>query len=96
MSPRPIIIVVVAAALEARCPTRARCPRAYYANGVKLDGSFECRPVLGTPERDLDDARARRDLPDGCAIPGKIHCTGGSRPVVVDGRTVSCQPGGWP
>jgi hypothetical protein len=93
---RLAIVIVVAAAIVPRCPTHARCPSDHYANGVRPDGSFECRPVLGTPEHDLDDARARRDLPDGCAIPGKIHCSGGSRPIVVDGRTVACQPGGWP
>jgi|ERR1051325_2241449 hypothetical protein len=96
MSPRPIVVFVGVAALAARCPNRARCPREFYANGVRPDGSFECRPVLGSPEHDLDDARARRDLPDGCAIPGRIHCTGTSRPIVVDGRAVACQPGGWP
>ena len=89
-------IVVVAAALAPRCPTRARCARDWFANGVRPDGAFECRRVLGAPEQDLDDARARRNLPDGCAIPGRIHCTGTSRPIVVDGRTVACQPGGWP
>ena len=89
-------VVVVAAALAPRCPDRASCPRPDYANGVRPDGSYECRLVLGTPEHDLDDARARRDLPDGCAIPGRIVCTGGHRPIVVDGRTVACQPGGWP
>jgi hypothetical protein len=86
---------IVAAALQARCPT-ARAVSGVLYERRKPDGSFECRPVLGSPEHDLDGARARRALPDGCAIRGRIACTGGSRPIVVDGRTVACQPGGWP
>ena len=93
---RRLALFVVVVALAVRCPTRARCGRDWYMNGVRPDGRYECRQVLGAPEQDLEDARARRDLPEGCVVRGQIHCTGTSRPILVDGRTAACQPGGWP
>lgn len=55
-------------------PTRARCPDAWWVNGVRPSGVWGCRPADG---RDLE-------------IQSRVYCTGGSIPIVVDDRTVGC------
>lgn len=70
---------------------RATCPAGWYVNGVAPDGTFRVRPVP-PPERPCASG------PNGCIerdldieIRGRIYCTGGARPVVVNERTVGCQ-----
>ena len=72
-------------------PAIARCPPGWYVNGVRPSGIYECRPVLGRPERDISDARARLESGDSRAITGRLRCTGGDSPVVIDSRTVGCR-----
>ena len=55
-------------------PTRARCPDAWWVNGVRPSGDLACRPADG---RDVE-------------IHSRVYCTGGSSPIVVDDRTVGC------
>lgn len=74
----------------------AECPDRWYVNGVRPNGRYQCLPVLGDPERDIEDARARVEIHDARSIEGAIYCTGGARPIVVDSRTIGCQRGGWP
>lgn len=86
------ILLAVAAARTFATPLERHCPEpGWYLNGVRPSGAYQCLPVLGDPERDLDDARERRVFADERALEGRIHCTGGARPIVVDYRTVGCQ-----
>lgn len=71
-------------------PAHIHVPRGWYVNGVAPDGLFELRPVLGRPEDDIDDARARRDIRDDRAVLGRLYCTGGATPR-QDGTSVWCQ-----
>ncbi len=65
-------------------PHRARCTRGFYAEGVSMDGKTTCRqsPPLAWPDERYFPAET---------YPMQIYCTGGSRPIVVDHRTVGCQ-----
>lgn len=66
-------------------PTRATCPGSYWYldEGIKSTGEFRCVQQLVGGENDAVQ-------PPG-EIYGKIHCTGGARPIVVNYRTVGCQ-----
>lgn len=70
-----------------------RAPVGWYCNGVRPDGRYEFRPVLGRPEMDLEDARARRQIADDRRSVGWIWCwrpatprQDGSRVWCIDGR----------
>lgn len=71
-------------------PTRARCPARWRNEGIRRDGRFECkRPLVGGE----DD---RPGVPDTSVQPpgellGRIYCTGGRVPVVLNYRTVACE-----
>lgn len=82
-------VVCLCAAMVAQ-PQRARCPPRWRNDGVRRDGSFEClRPLVGG----VDDQPGTEDnavQPPGELL-GRIYCTGGSVPVVVDARTVGCE-----
>lgn len=71
-------------------PSRGRCPPRWRNDGVRGDGRFECvRPLEGG----YDDVPGSRDAsyqPPGELL-GRIYCTGGSVPIVVDERTVGCE-----
>lgn len=71
-------------------PDHARCPPRWRNDGVRPDGRFECvRPLEGG----LDDKPGTEDTavqPPGELL-GRIYCTGGRIPVVVDARTVGCE-----
>lgn len=85
-----IATIVVLAWCCAMHPTSWRAPRGWYVNGVRPTGRFEMRPVLGDPERDLEDARQRINIDDERALEGRIYCTGGATPR-QDGSSVWCQ-----
>lgn len=72
-------------------PRAAACPIGWWVNGISPAGIYECRPVLGDPERDLEDAHARRDLGDERAIRGRIYCGWRVTPIVVDAQHVGCR-----
>lgn len=70
--------------------TRCSAPTGWYVDGVRPDGRFELRPVLGEPEHDIVDAVRRVVIEDHRRIEGRIYCTGGSTPR-QDGHSVWCQ-----
>lgn len=78
-------LAVLCAAMLTR-PPRAECPSGWWLDGVRPDGSFTCAHV---------DAGDRREWPPLEALPdeidGRVYCTGGARPIVVNYRTVGCQ-----
>lgn len=84
------MVVLLAAALVQ--PHRARCPAGWWIDGVRPSGAFACRAA---PVRDTG---ARTEVDDGtpdAELGGQLYCSGGTQPIVVDERTVGCQPGGW-
>ena len=72
-------------------PHHATCPDRWYAEGIRPNGAFTCRPVLGDPTQDLEDAHNRINIADPRAVTSQIYCTGGAHPIVVGPRTVGCQ-----
>jgi len=67
-------------------PAAATCPVGTYLHtGVRADGRFECARSLVGPENDAVQ-------PPG-VLGGRVHCTGGSRPIVVNERVAGCQRG---
>lgn len=66
-------------------------PPDWFVNGVRPDGRYEALPVLGRPEADLDDARARRSIADDRRIVGWIWCRRPATPR-QDGARVWCEP----
>ena len=77
------VCVVIVAVFMAFAPKRATCPKGMYqAHGIKPDGSYLCRDVVPEGKEDTVVPRDKR---------GRIWCTGGARPIVVDERTVGCQ-----
>ena len=82
-------LVVLLAAAVIR-PTRARCPAGFFVEGVRPSGTTQCLPV-GPPSPSCAGAVICPDTPGPAhGIPIQIYCTGGSIPIVVDGRTVGC------
>jgi hypothetical protein len=69
-------------------PAELHAPAGWYVNGVTPSGRTELRRA---PRTACDGARdICADEPD-VVLPGRIHCTGGARPIVVNYRTVGCQ-----
>lgn len=66
--------------------TRCSVPVGWYVNGVRPDGMFELRPVLGEPEHDLSTEQIKDDR----SVRGRVYCTGGATPR-QDGRSVWCE-----
>jgi hypothetical protein len=96
-----VSIVILSMAMALR-PARARCPDGWGLDtGVRRNGSFECwspppaECASSMPGRSSDECHAR--FPDPVHIDSQIYCTGGTQPIVVDERTVGCQPrgGSW-
>jgi hypothetical protein len=72
-------------------PTSARCPPQHdLRTGIRADGRFECWPQLRA-DPEWDDTRDGTGVQSSVTIPGRIYCTGGTRPIVIDYRTVGCQ-----
>jgi len=77
-------------------PSTARCPDGTYVEGVRPDGSTTCvtRPPRGCDEPAGTAAEQRPCVFRERRVPERgVHCTGGSRPIVVDKRTVGCTRG---
>lgn len=75
-----LVTIVLLCWAMATHPRTARCPTAWYVDGVRPSGLYECRPAL-------DDVVPQNDA----AVRGLIYCTGGARPIVTGPRTVGCQ-----
>ena len=76
-------------------PDRMTCPPHWHNDGVRRNGRFSCIPEpVGDPDWDGTWQRSpdRSIQPPG-EIRSRIYCTGGARPISVDGRTVGCQRG---
>lgn len=71
-------------------PVAWTAPDGWWVNGVRPDGTFEARPVLGAADADLDDAHARRQIVDDRALQGRVWCRTGSPR--QDGLRVWCAP----
>lgn len=63
----------------------------WFINGVRPNGRYEALPVLGRPERDLDDAHERREIRDSRSIVGWVWCWRPETPR-QDGQRVWCAP----
>lgn len=84
---RDVLIGFVAACIVATfmmlAPRKATCRKGMYqAHGVTPSGKYLCRDVV--PE-------GREDEIEPEEYGGSIYCTGGSRPIVINERTVGCQ-----
>lgn len=77
-------------------PTRATCPKGWsLALGIRVDGTFACRPAIVGGDDDVLTGGTTSVQPPG-TIYRRIYCTGGSLPVInASGLTVGCQRGGW-
>lgn len=86
-----LLLAAIATAGAAPVPAiEWRAPAGWYINGVRTDGRYEARPVLGRPEDDLDDARAQRVIRDDRRIVGWIWCWLPTTPR-QDGHRVWCE-----
>lgn len=79
-------------------PTRFVCPRGWHDDGARRDGRLTCtRTPVGPMDWDgtyYDGVqREERSVVPPGVIAGRVYCTGGAMPVVVDERVVSCQAG---
>jgi hypothetical protein len=83
-----VVLLVVIACLAGRQSVRA--PAGWYVNGARPGGSYQLAPVLGRPQDDLDDARARRSSAESAPVSGWLYCTGGAT-LRQDGLSVWCQ-----
>jgi len=74
-------------------PRTARCPVGFdLRTGVRSDGRFACWPhPVGDPRYDGTWGRPERSVQPPWVIESQLYCTGGTRPIVVDARTVGCQ-----
>jgi hypothetical protein len=73
-------------------PSRAQCPPQWHNNGIRPSGAFDCtRTPVGDPDWDGTHGRPDRSVVPPGRIPGRIYCTGGMHPIVVDDRAVGCQ-----
>jgi hypothetical protein len=71
-------------------PTTATCPRGWTIDGVRPTGVSRCTPA---PPPNCGEPVPPYNQPcpdDARELPMRIWCTGGSRPIVVNERTVGC------
>jgi hypothetical protein len=85
-----LLTIVVLCASTVTRPRKATCPPSWHhggggggPGGGGGGRGFACRRDFRTG--DLDE----RPLPG--AIAGRVYCTGGASPIVIDHRTVGCQ-----
>lgn len=78
-------------------PSTAICPDGYANQGVRPDGQYRCRPRSALPDITIGARDQVIDDPtlDEKELSGRIYCSGGSAPIVVNEKTVGCMRGGW-
>lgn len=89
-----LALLIVCAATR---PQRGECPPGWYVEGVRVMslgiepiGSFACkRPAVGGETDVLTGKSTAHELPG--ELRGRIYCTGGALPIVVNERAVGCQ-----
>lgn len=83
-------IVALALVFVSR-PTRVTCREGYFVDGVRPNGKSTCRQVppknCGEPSGPWKQA-CPKDVGD---YEVAVHCTSGTRPIVVNERTIGCQ-----
>lgn len=73
-------------------PSRFVCPRDWHVASMHESGQFSCVPrPIGDPDYDGTWLRPEHGTQPPGELRGLIYCTGGTCPVVVDDRVVSCQ-----
>lgn len=90
--------LITIAVLVVVAPTKQFCEPGYYVDGVDPTGWYQCRqtPTLQHDEESPPHWRPADDLPgEGNEYRGRVWCTGGQMPIVVNEKTVGCQLGGW-
>lgn len=87
-----IIVLLISMATK---PQHAKCPAGFVVANVRTSsqleprGTFTCdRPALGG-DSDVKTGKITA-RPQPGEIKGRLYCTGGSSPIVVDSRTVGC------
>jgi hypothetical protein len=95
-----VVSMVLLCVAFATRPARAQCPGSWGLDtGVRRNGSFECWSPPTPACKEAMPGRASDECythyPEPVHVDSQIYCTGGTRPIVVDERTVGCQPGGW-
>lgn len=83
-----IFAFLVGVLIAILAPTRHECPPGWYVNGAPPDGVTSCREI---PPNWTCGEPPEPDCPEPRTYPVRVRCTGGSRPIVVDDRTVGCQ-----
>lgn len=87
-----LVALIILAIGFVKRPQHAQCPRGEFVNGVRPSGNTWC--VRAPSAREVDCRGARRCFATEAPVyttPIKIYCTNGTRPIVVDDRTVGCQ-----
>ncbi len=84
------ILVLHVLSLSGRCDPRKPCAAGWYIEGINPAGVYRCRPVLGDPDRDIEDARYRLELPDDRRTYGWLYCPTPTTPR-HDGARVWCE-----
>lgn len=75
----------------ASIPSRARCPDGFTMHeGVRRDGAYACYGPL-EPKGCGEPVGPQIPCKPSVITRGRIRCTGGAVPIVVDARTVGCQ-----
>lgn len=85
-----VTIALICWAVATR-PSGAQCPPRWYVDGVRPDGSYQCRPVPLHPETDATWQHPDITPFDDRVIGGQIYCGAGTVPLVIDERTVACR-----
>lgn len=85
-------VLALAFWVRAACADRAQCPTGHDLRmGIRSTGDFECWPTpVGNPEWDGTFQRPDRSVQPRHVTAGRIYCTNGARPIVIDYRTVGC------
>lgn len=96
MSITSLVVLVFCAVLR---PQHATCPVGMdLRTGVQSDGSFACWPhPVGNPDLDgtwrpeLGHAVPDVSVQRSWVIVGQVYCTGNTRPVIENWRSVGCR-----
>lgn len=74
-------------------PQHARCPEHHDLRmGIRRSGEFQCWATPSGPvEYDGTWERRDRSKQSGAILTGRLWCTNGTSPIVVNERVVGCQ-----
>lgn len=75
-------------------PTDGKCPERWWVNGVRPDGRYQCFPApVGPDERLPSGIVVDHSVQPPGVVDGRVFCTVGKLPVVLDSRTIGCRKG---